>query len=86
MVSNVEMIQAHARAGRITTFESRYAVTEDSGLTAVINGGNADGNVYDIAPEVAKKLPNGTHVEVVFDTKNTADVTDDEPIKVIVLR
>lgn len=82
ITSNWEITKAQAQAGRIITFDTRYAVIKDSGLTIVVHGGKADGHVYDIAPEKAKKFEDGTHVEVIFDTKETEDVTDDEPIKV----
>jgi hypothetical protein len=81
--SNLELLQAHAKDGYITTFESRYAVTEDSGLTIVVCGGYADGHVWDVDQSKAKHFDDNTSVEAIFDTKGTADVSDDEIVKIV---
>lgn len=81
-LANVDLIKAHAQAGHIVSFESRMAKTEDDGLTVVIHGGKADGHVWDVPVDKAKYFEDGTYVEVVFNNMGTADVTDDEIIKV----
>lgn len=83
--SNKEMTKAILEEKQFVTFESVYGVTEDCGLTVVVEGGKADGNVWDIDPSVAKYCEEPTHVEVIMNTHNSDNVEDWEPIKVMLL-
>ena len=77
-ISNIDLIKADAAAGKMLSFRVDYAVTEDYGLTLV----TTDGNVWDVDPVGAQIFEDGTHVEITFNDMGTADVTDDEIIKI----